>query len=127
MNVERLLMVKEAILKHPDETNMMLLHDRRQHCHCIFGWAQVLFSPRFLDRFWRGRYVKRPDSEAEIFSFLGMTYAEGRRLYYADRWPGDLFVRYIQSQTKAEEAQVMAEAIDRFIADPGFMSETKIA
>lgn len=120
MNVERLLKVKQQILKYPEETDMEKTHDRKGRCHCIFGWAQVLFSPRFLDRFWRGRFVKNAIDEQELFGLLGMTYAEARPLFHAMLWPDDLRSLYYTARTKKFAAQVTAAAIDRFIAKPGF-------
>lgn len=119
MNVERLRMVKQQILKYPDETHMQSIH-RSDGCHCIFGWAQVMFSPRLRDRFWRGKFVKQPTSEKELFDYMGMSYAEGRRLYHRPLWPDDLSRRYVGAGTDRQRAEITAEAIERFIADPGF-------
>lgn len=120
MNVERLRMVKDVILKYPEETNMRMIHSADRRCHCIFGWSQVLFSPRFLDRFWRGRFAERPESEQEIFQYLGMSYVEARRLYHLGLWPDDLRTRHNRALNSRKRAEITAEAIERFIADPGF-------
>jgi len=122
MDVERLRMVKRQILKYPDETNMRHVHSA-EGCHCIFGWAQVLFSPRFLDRFWRGKFVKPTESISKLFAYLDMSYAEGRRLYHCQLWPNDLNRRYLAAVTDRQRAAITAEAIERFIADPGFRND----
>lgn len=122
MNVERLRMVKDVILKNPERTKMESVHSA-DGCHCIFGWAQVLFSPRFLDRFCRGWLVKPPASEQELFAYLGMSYAEGRRLYHVGLWPEYLIERYYRATTAQQRASVIAEAIETFIVDPGFKND----
>jgi hypothetical protein len=134
MNVELLLKVKQAILDEPARLNMDnflkssdYYHDQEPACGtvgCIAGWAVIIdalgrdLSPQSIKKARLSIY--EGDVEKKACKLLGLEYTGLHPLFYPwGAWPEDL-----DSRLRAEKpgtlayAQVVVEAIDRYIAHP---------
>lgn len=124
MDVGRLLKIKETVLQYPRRTTMDKWHGKGHHC--IGGWAQTLFSPRWLDRVFNGLFA-RYMTAGEMAALLGMTYDETCSLFYIGQWPGGMFNAFEASRTDEQRAELIAERIDQVIADATFLKSVNVA
>lgn len=122
MNIERLEAVKREIQRRSSEETDLECYHRRigpfRSAHCIAGRAEVMFSPRLLDRILGGRFCSGGLPIGEVCALLGMEYWEANRLFNYHFWPGDLMMAYIFS-TPEQRKGVVIRAIDRFISGNG--------
>lgn len=122
MDVERLEAVKREIQRRPAaETDLNNWHsyDPFSPRHCIGGWAQALFSPRWLDRVLAGRFIREVLPIGELCALLGMEYWQAITLFNNDNWPTELHMAYIFAGDLEERKGVVVTAIDRFISGNG--------
>jgi hypothetical protein len=130
MKVELLQLVKEQILKEPEQFDMMMwfqtapsLRRPVPNCGtaaCIGGWAMAIsqgISPREADNM---RVFKQSDASR----VLGLSLAEGTRLFHVMAWPIDFKSAFIQEEDNTLEglqarARIAAARIDHFIATNG--------
>jgi hypothetical protein len=137
MNVELLLKVKQAILDEPARMNMEVFVDdsdgyinldHQPACGtvgCIAGWAVLLdhvgrdSSPEGIMKAYKAVADKSVEDEAHKVLGLGPAQYMHPLFYPWNKWPEDLRIRLAREEPGTEEyAQVVADAIDRYIAHP---------
>ena len=129
MNVERLRAVKAAILAQPASVDMELIWDEQEQCGsigCIAGHALHLFDQVKLAEAIDRQNWGIAQSDARVT--LGLSKGAARTLFDAGAfyWPDSLRCRLEDSDAGTPEyAQVVADAIDDFIATDGWGLEPK--
>lgn len=88
--------------------------------HDIFGWIQVLYSPRPIDRMWRGLLARDDMERGEIAALVGAEYHELLPIFSIRRWPEEIRDLYLIAEAGGDQsgmAEAGAQAINWFIAD----------
>jgi hypothetical protein len=119
MNVEKLLAVKEHILREPE--NFCMDFWACQTAHCIAGWAALLdgWNPIRLHALWGTNDVRLlawPPIAVAAMNALEIEETQAACLFNAPQWPDDLARKMRKTFNPNAQAEIAAEAIDRFIA-----------
>lgn len=141
LNTELLLKVKEQILKEPlqfimgnwFQTKHEIVQEPIPNCGtaaCIAGWAIAIHNQ--MNPAKACAAVSNHEFKWHSSEFIADDILDPKgditvsNLFYVDRWPYQLAFDFRNSEDPVRRAQLAAQAIDMFIADPeSFGEETE--
>jgi hypothetical protein len=126
MNTELLIKVREAIMAHPHNTDMVagwILHSNFQVAQCgttgcIAGWA---IAGGDLEKLRKRREATGAGHQVRerAKKLLDITEAQADRLFHVYAWPPSLKWSYDSATTWRMRAKITARRIDHFINTGG--------